>query len=264
MAPTRLMMRRPRSIRDRLEGQQVCPFCGDLSDGSQVVCPKCTMENTAAARKATKMRIGPWSVLQNRNPAAPGMKWETLLTFVRKGRVHAQSIVRGPTTHQLWRFAAHVKGLSREFGICYSCGGGIEQGANLCTHCNRLQEPPAHADTLLEGGEGESRLPVYKEVGPSNEELAARANQAKQVLEANAEAEQRRLKESADALARQQQKLQEANAREKEALDREKQGAARERDAIVQAREAITRDRQAIAREQETIARETRHLRART
>jgi len=38
------------------------------------------------------------------------MKWETLLTFVRKGRVKPQSIVRGPTTHQLWRFAAHVKG----------------------------------------------------------------------------------------------------------------------------------------------------------
>ena len=48
----------------------------------------------------------------------PGMRFETLLSFVRKGRVRARSVVRGPTTHQLWRFAAHVKGLSREFGLC--------------------------------------------------------------------------------------------------------------------------------------------------
>ena len=82
-------------------------------------------ENTADTRKATKSRIGPWYVLQSRNPAAPGMTHDTLLGFVRKGRVKARSIVRGPTTHQLWRFACQVKGLSREFGVCYSCGGSI-------------------------------------------------------------------------------------------------------------------------------------------
>src|ERR1700743_795596 len=72
-------------IRDGLEGQQVCPFCGVVSDGTHPVCGRCTMENSAVARKATKLRIGPWYVLQHRNPAAPGMKWETLLAFVRKG-----------------------------------------------------------------------------------------------------------------------------------------------------------------------------------
>src|SRR5258708_1529973 len=61
-------------IRDTIEGQHVCPFCGVLSDGTQSVCAKCTMENSPVARKATKQRIGPWYVLQNRNPAAPGMK----------------------------------------------------------------------------------------------------------------------------------------------------------------------------------------------
>ena len=137
-----------------LEGRYVCPFCGAVNETLEGPCPNCTMSNTAETRKATKSRIGPWYVLQSRNPAAPGMKYETLLGFVRKGRVKARSIVRGPTTHQLWRFACQVKGLSREFGLCYSCGGSIERDAQLCPQCNRLQDPPADPDVFVEGQGG--------------------------------------------------------------------------------------------------------------
>src|SRR5687767_1432692 len=142
----------PEQVRESLSGKFVCPFCGSVNDSDQGVCARCTMENSAATRKATKQRIGPWYVLQARNPAAPGMRFETLLAFVRKGRVKPKSIVRGPTTHQLWKFAAQVKGLSREFGLCYSCGGGIETWTKLCPHCNHLQEPPPNPDVLLETG----------------------------------------------------------------------------------------------------------------
>ena len=140
----------PEQIRDLLSGKFVCPFCGSINESEQGVCPRCTMENSPASRKATKSRIGPWYVLQTRNPAAPGMKFETLLNFARKGRVKPRSIVRGPTTHQLWKFAAQVKGLSRELGVCYSCGGAIEANTSLCPQCNRLQDPPANPDVLLE------------------------------------------------------------------------------------------------------------------
>jgi hypothetical protein len=150
-----------------LDGKQACPFCGTVSERSSVPCQRCGMDNTPEARKATKARIGPWYVLQARNPAAPGMRFETLLSFVRKGRVRARSVVRGPTTHQLWRFAAHVKGLSREFGLCFSCGSAIEPTANICPQCNRLQEPPVNPDVLLEN-EGDEfaapRAPIYREL----------------------------------------------------------------------------------------------------
>lgn len=131
--------------------RHVCPFCGTVNETMDGPCPRCTMANTAETRKATKSRIGPWYVLQSRNPAAPGMRYETLLGFVRKGRVKSKSIVRGPTTHQLWRFASQVKGLSREFGVCYSCGGSIERDAQICPQCNRLQDPPPNPDIFLEG-----------------------------------------------------------------------------------------------------------------
>ncbi|MBC8109222.1 MAG: hypothetical protein H7Z14_21730 [Anaerolineae bacterium] len=137
-------------VRETLAGKHVCPFCGTHNAGPNEPCPRCTMEDTAATRQATKARIGPWYVLQARNPAAPGMKFSTLLALVGKGQVTPRSVVRGPTTHQLWRFAAHVRGLSREFGICYSCGEAVEKVVPICPHCDRTQEPPADPDALLE------------------------------------------------------------------------------------------------------------------
>jgi hypothetical protein len=142
--------------RESLEGKHVCPYCGAVNESPTGPCPNCSLENTPTGRKATKSRIGPWYVLQRRNPAAPGMKYEMLLNFVRKGRVKPRTVVRGPTTHQLWRFAAHVKGLSREFGLCYSCGGKIESSSTVCPQCNRLQLAPLNPDALLESGDAES------------------------------------------------------------------------------------------------------------
>lgn len=148
------------AIREGLSGKAVCPFCGsqnavaaNSTTNSQGPCPRCTMEDTAATRQATKARIGPWHVLQTRNPAAPGMRYATLLALVNKGQVTARSVVRGPTTHQLWRYAAHVKGLSREFGVCYSCGETVDKTASNCPHCDRAQEPVGNPDALLEARE---------------------------------------------------------------------------------------------------------------
>jgi hypothetical protein len=113
-------------------------------------CPRCTMADTPATRKATKARIGPWAVRQVRNPWAPGMRFETLMALIKRGQVTKDSIVRGPTTHQLWKRASEVKGISREFFVCYSCGAEIDKTASLCPQCNRLQEPPANPDALVE------------------------------------------------------------------------------------------------------------------
>src|SRR5688500_7404480 len=88
----------PEQIGESQDGRVDCPFCGAVNDSEQAACPRCTMENSAATRKATKARIGPWYVLQTRNPAAPGMRFDTLLAFVRKGKVRPRSVVRGPTT----------------------------------------------------------------------------------------------------------------------------------------------------------------------
>lgn len=136
-------------------GKVVCPFCGSVNDRpshdyDNSACPKCTMSDNPATRQATRARLGPWFVRQNRNPAAPGMKFDTLMGLVKRGQVTSQSVVRGPTTNQFWRFAAQVKGLSREFGACYNCATPIDAAATICPQCNRMQEPPSNPDVLLE------------------------------------------------------------------------------------------------------------------
>src|SRR5687768_11980339 len=150
-------------------GGHVCPVCGlahEISEDFDATapCPRCTLADTPTTRNATKARVGPWHVRQMRNPWAPGMRWETLLALIKRGQVTKDSVVRGPTTHQLWKRASEVKGLSREFGVCYSCGGEVDSQANLCGHCNRLQEPPVNPNVLVEtrefangGGPAESQ-----------------------------------------------------------------------------------------------------------
>jgi hypothetical protein len=155
-----------------LEGKTVCPFCGTVGANAETPCIRCAMENTPATRQATKARIGPWYVLQARNPSAPGMKFATLQMLIKKGQVTARTIVRGPTTHQLWRFAAHVKGISREFGLCHGCGTDIEPSANICPKCQRLQEPPVNPDVLLETRQPQvTRATVMREVRPVAEDI---------------------------------------------------------------------------------------------
>lgn len=135
----------PAEIRQQLAGKHVCPFCGVIRSDPDQPCPRCTMEDTPATRSSTYQRIGPWFVLQARNPSAPGMKFATLISLVKKGHVTPRSIVRGPTTQQMWTFASRVKGLSREFGLCWHCGEGIETTAETCNHCNQSQTPPSDA-----------------------------------------------------------------------------------------------------------------------
>ncbi|HMB95218.1 MAG TPA: hypothetical protein VKK61_04190, partial [Tepidisphaeraceae bacterium] len=130
-------------IRKTLSGRHICPYCGDQNAGGSEPCPRCTMEDMPATRQATKARIGPWYVLQSRNPAAPGMRYAIMLALISKGQITPRSIIRGPTTHQLWRFAAHVRSISREFGLCYSCGGAIDRSSAVCSHCQRSQDAPA-------------------------------------------------------------------------------------------------------------------------
>jgi hypothetical protein len=148
-------------------GRHVCPFCGTVREQRSTPCPRCTMEDSTATRQATRARIGPWYVLQQRNPSAPGMRFDMLLTLVKRGQVSPRSIVRGPTTHQLWRFAGRVRGLSREFGLCYSCSAKIDPAATLCGECHKMQEPPMNPDVLLESKPPGKSIPaVRREIPP--------------------------------------------------------------------------------------------------
>jgi hypothetical protein len=98
------------------------------------------------------------------------------MTLVQKGKVTARSVLRGPTTGQFWRHAAKVKGVSREFGLCWSCGGEITKTARACPSCKRLQEPPLNPDILLESAEfsgDELAEAMWSDQTPASSQMAA-------------------------------------------------------------------------------------------
>jgi hypothetical protein len=152
----------------------VCPFCANIRTSDAVgPCPRCTMEDTATARRSTGERIGPWFVLQRKNPTAPGLRFNVLLALARRGHVTVKSIVRGPTSGQLWRFASQVKGLSRVFGLCWHCSASISPEAISCPRCKSPQDVPGDADAFLETP---ANLPVMRDVSgestlPSEDDL---------------------------------------------------------------------------------------------
>jgi hypothetical protein len=168
-------------VRRALRGKHVCPFCGTQRETDVGACLHCSLEDTPTTRTATRSKLGPWYVLQSRNPSAPGMNFATLMVLVQKGRVTARSVLRGPTTGQFWRHAAKVKGVSREFGLCWNCGGDVAKNARACASCKRLQEPPLNPDVLLEGAEfcGEELAEaMWSDETPNSSQMSASSQQA--------------------------------------------------------------------------------------
>ena len=160
-------------IRQDLRGKHVCPFCGTTRQNETGPCTQCSLEDSPTTRAATRSKLGPWYVLQSRNPSAPGMSFATMLLLIQKGRVTARSVIRGPTTTQYWRHAAKVKGISREFGLCWNCGQDVARNARACSNCKRLQEPPLNPDVLLETGPDAGLEPIPEKVWAEGQSAAA-------------------------------------------------------------------------------------------
>ncbi len=108
--------------------------------------------------------LGPWFVLEPSAPSAPGVNWEKFLTHIQKGRVTPQSVVRGPTTLGLWRFAADTPLVATQFGRCWSCHEQLpDKNARRCPHCglslNHLPGQSSHHRDKSENTAAAATLP---------------------------------------------------------------------------------------------------------
>ena len=113
-----------------IEIQCLCPFCGAFNSGILKPCAHCEMEDTTAARDANRQRSGLWFVMPPNGPASAGMNFDAIVALISRQLILPRTVVRGPTTGQLWRLASKIRGLSREFGHCYACGGDIRNQRN--------------------------------------------------------------------------------------------------------------------------------------
>jgi tetratricopeptide (TPR) repeat protein len=123
-----------------------CVYCGKVIDRGADRCPHCRTSYSFAVRKASREVVGDWFYLDSRNPSGRGVTFETLIKMIEKGRIKPDSIVRGPTTHHDWMYAAEAPRLAKYLGLCPHCFAKAKPEDTYCTECQlNMNERPAEA-----------------------------------------------------------------------------------------------------------------------
>lgn len=112
----------------------LCPYCGHGSERS-TECTSCGGLFEPLSRQATQNGMGPWFIRDDANPHLPGCSYDVLRAMVRKGRVRAETILRGPTSRQFWLPAGRVPGVAHLLGRCHACDLAVTAAATECPHC---------------------------------------------------------------------------------------------------------------------------------
>ena len=112
-----------------------CVYCGQVIGRTDERCPHCKMSFSPAVRRAAREVMGDWFYLDPRNLSARGVTFETLIKMIEKGRIRADSIVRGPTTSQDWLYAAEAPRLAKYLGLCPHCFAEAKPEDTYCTRC---------------------------------------------------------------------------------------------------------------------------------
>jgi len=123
-----------------------CVYCGKVIERGVDRCPHCRISYSFAVRKASREVVGEWFYLDPRNPSGRGVTFETLIKMIEKGRIKPDSIVRGPTTHHDWMFAAEAPRLAKYLRLCPHCFAEARPEDTYCDACQmNMNERPAEA-----------------------------------------------------------------------------------------------------------------------
>ena len=135
----------------------VCPFCGAKNESAAAPCSQCGRYDSEETRAAVVRQMGPWHArLPGADAGGPGMRFATLQEMVRAGEIRSGTVVKGPATRNLWRFAARTRGLSQMFGLCWNCSRRLQASApgeptdDFCIYCGALLDTPSNPDQQLE------------------------------------------------------------------------------------------------------------------
>ena len=149
-----------------------CVYCGQVVPRDVERCPQCKASYSLAVRRASREIEGSWFYLEPRNLSNRGVDFNTILKLIEKGRLKRDSVVRGPTTHQDWMFAAEAPLLSKYLGVCPHCFSPARPAQEFCDHCDRfLDERPGR----LRSGAKQAKAPGYFPVREEIEEKLAHA-----------------------------------------------------------------------------------------
>ncbi|MHC4715477.1 MAG: hypothetical protein ACYS5V_00765 [Planctomycetota bacterium] len=90
--------------------------------------------------------MGPWFVLDEQTPTAPGVHWQKFLSLIEKGKITPGVVVRGPATGGLWMPAYRAPSVATQLGLCWSCQSPLPPDPNLteCPQCQRRLNGPVN------------------------------------------------------------------------------------------------------------------------
>jgi hypothetical protein len=128
-----------------------CVSCGQLMRRTAARCEHCGQLHTGDMIQKMRRYSGPWYVLEHVRPF-PGVSKERLVVQARRGVLTMSTIVRGPSTHHQWRFAAETPGLSKYLGVCWACQAHVHADDLTCPVCRKDLESDGE-EVLIEGDE---------------------------------------------------------------------------------------------------------------
>jgi len=113
----------------------LCPYCGHVNPGPAERCGSCGGFFDPLSRRVTQQHMGPWFIRDSANPFRPGCTYEVMAKQVQRGKVTANTILRGPTTKQFWSVARHVPGIAHLLGTCHQCSQRVQPTDPKCPKC---------------------------------------------------------------------------------------------------------------------------------
>jgi len=126
----------------------LCPYCGRTQPSGHDRCDACGGWFEPLSLKATHIGMGPWYVRDKAQPFRPGCSFDVLIAQIASGRVKPTTVIRGPTTHQMWSIARHTPGVAHWLGFCHACHVSVKTDAQICPECGQCF-PRNHARNEL-------------------------------------------------------------------------------------------------------------------
>ena len=115
-------------------------------------------------------------VREDSAPFRPGMCYEMIVRLVDSGTITRYTIIRGPSTGQLWTVARKTPGVAHLLGDCHHCDAKIDDGVTRCPACQTIFGAWLDRNTL---GLPELR-PLPGEPGALDDPLLSPAHPAEQ------------------------------------------------------------------------------------
>ncbi|MFU8829344.1 MAG: hypothetical protein ACNA8P_07910, partial [Phycisphaerales bacterium] len=111
-------------------------------------CEACKGRFEPLSRQATQNAMGPWQIRDAAQPFRPPCSYETIVRLAQRGRITADTIVRGPTTRQFWTYARDTPGIGAILGHCHACHTAVSPHDAECPSCKAILHPKTDRQQL--------------------------------------------------------------------------------------------------------------------